>query len=328
MSLIYGIKTQIGAYLAADTRLTTILPSGILKTEDDFGKYHTFSKYLHVVAAGDANLASYLIQKIQSSDLRAMQYFEFRDKIKSFIEEEVGFFPYVFTAKNVVFIFAGCDMSKEEEVDMNKIVQYLEIMQGNSEKPVQQSLTKPLKEAMKKAAFANKKGNLLTLEGYHYTGLFSLEIKFNGDSFECFVTEAKWGEYLMYGPEGLTAKAAPPDLFIDIDIGSKPKDLKGQDLVYYNSLLLIEFFVVKMIPKYQLHTVGGSVITFWVTEHGIIFPTGEVARRQSDGSISRNLSNIYVKGGKISTKIGDNFKPLRELISFYKVESEISGADI
>ncbi len=92
MSLIYGLNSQLGIYLAADTRLTTKLPSGIIKIEDDFLKCHSFSPYMHCTAAGDASLASYLIQKIESSDLKNLPYFRFKEKITKLISEEIGFY--------------------------------------------------------------------------------------------------------------------------------------------------------------------------------------------------------------------------------------------
>lgn len=327
MSLIYGIKTQIGAYLAADTRLTTTMSSGLIKVEDDFGKYHSFGNFMHLVAAGDANLASFLIQKIHSSELRDLPYLKFKAQIHDFVKNEIGFYPYISDARNVVFIFSGCDLSKKEEVNMDKVVEYTRLMQGKNNQPVKQSISKPLLDAMVLAAVRGEKRQILELDS-PYTGLFSLEIKFNEDLIIGQPHEAQWGSYLMYGPNGLTTEDAPKELVLDIDIGSKPEGLKGQDIVYYNSLKLIEFFVYKMIPEHQLHTVGGSVITFWITKYGALFPTGEVAKKQFDGSVLRNVNNIVVRDGKISTKIGANFQPLRELIAFYKPGGQKSQANI
>ena len=326
MSLIYGLKTQIGVYLEADTRLTTWLSSGLVKIEDDFGKFHSFGKFMHVVAAGDASLASFLIQKIQASELSNSCFIEFREKIVDFVKGEIGFYPYIDSASSVVFIFAGYDPGQREVVNMDKLVKYTKLMQGDSLSPVRQNISKPLFDAMRRAAKEGKKAKILELDS-PFTGLFSLEITFN-KGVDIKLSDAEWSTYLMYGPNKLTAKDAPPELVIDIDIGGKPKDLKGQDILSNNCLKLIDFFFSGMIPKHQLHTVGGSVIVFWVTEHGAIFQTGEVAMKRFDGSVVRNVSNVFVNDDKICTRIGDDVKPLRELIDFFKDDGQLALAFI
>jgi len=325
MSLIYGLKTQTGVYLAADTRLTSKSPSGLFVIEDDFGKFHSFGKFMHVVAAGDAGLASFLTQKIQISELSSSCFIEFREKIVDFVKGEIGLYPYIHRIPSVVFIFAGYDPGQREVVNMEKLVEYTKLMQGDTLSPVRQNISKPLADAMRRAAKKGGKAKILELDS-PFTGLFSLEITFS-NGVDIKLSDAETLTYLMYGPNKLTAKDAPPDLVVDIDMGGKPKDLKGQDILSNNCLELIGFFS-EMIPKHQLHTVGGSVIVFWITENGIIFESGEVAMKRFDGSVVRNVSNIFVTDDKICTRIGGEIKPLRLLIDFYKTDEQLASAFI
>ncbi|MDD5055814.1 MAG: hypothetical protein PHZ00_06130 [Candidatus Peribacteraceae bacterium] len=117
MTLIYGIHTQVGVYLAADLRLTLTDASGQKTSKDDFCKYMSIGKNMHLVAAGNANFASYLIRKIHSSELVNLPYIEFRDKIEKFLNHEAGFYPRIQengkVARPVAFIFAGADLTKK-----------------------------------------------------------------------------------------------------------------------------------------------------------------------------------------------------------------------
>jgi len=326
MSLIYGLKTQHGVYLAADTRLTTTLKSGLVKFEDDFGKFHSFGPKMHAVVAGDASLASYLLQKIQESNIGNSHYGIFRKKISSVIKEEIGFYPYINTAKNVVFIFAGCDPRKKEVVNMDKVVEYTTLMQGNTTNPVPVNIGKDLRKAMERAARTGKKGKKLKLKSA-YKGLFSLEITIN-NGVDIKIKDAEWATYLMYGPKNLTAQNASPQLVIDIDLGSKPKGYKGVDILRDSWVKLTKYILSELVPKHQLHTVGGSVIVFLVTERGALFPTGEIAMQKHDGTIIRNITNVFVNNDVISTKVGGVVKPIRYVFKYFNSDHEISSASI
>lgn len=326
MSLIYGLKTQHGVYLAADTRLTTTTSAGVVKFEDDFGKFHSFGKNMHVVAAGDARLASFLLQKIQESDLGNSHFSAFRQKIRDFINNEIGFYPHISAASNVVFIFAGSDPNKKEKINMDKLVEYTRLMQGDDPRPIPQNIGQKLLEAMQRAAAEGKKGKLLELETV-LKGLFSLEIILD-KGVDVKLTDAEWATYLMYGPNKLTAKDASPQLVIDIDLGEKPKGFKGTDVLLDSCLKLTRFFTSEMIPKHQLHTVGGSIVIFLITEHGALFPAGEIALRKPDGSVVRNISSVFVHDGNMCTKIGDEIKPIRFLINYFNDNRELSSASI
>lgn len=326
MTLIYGVKTQNGAYLATDTRLTTEMPSGLFKVEDDFAKYHAFGDYMHLVAAGDACFASFLVQKIQSSDIANVPYSNFRFCIESLIRREIGFYPYIASAPNVVFIFAGVDPSRKEELSMAKLGKYTKLMQNGTTGPVLQTISRPLLEAMVLAATEGKTGDTLELNS-QYTGVFSLKISFRQEVLEVSFNEIGWGEFLMYGPDGLTYKDVPPELFVSIDIGSGQSGTTMEESLYSNSLQLMNFFHC-MISQHQLPTVGGSVVTLWVTEHGARFPTGEVASVQANRRVPSNVKGVFVRYGKVCVKVGTDFRPLRFLHDFYHSGTSISSASI
>ncbi len=320
MSLIYGIKTQDGVYLASDTRLTKRTDSGAVTYEDDFCKFHTFGKFMYSVVAGDANLASYLLQKIHASDLIKCGYSEFRKKVEEFIRNEVGLYPKVSRAPHVVFIFAGQDPDRKDEMSMDKWKEYALFMQNGQNISVPVRMTEPLKEALLKAATEKKQGKILELNK-PYIGLFSLEVKVS-KSIEITIVDSEWASYLMFGPKGLTAKDAPPDLVVKLDLGKKSPGLTKREVIFQNTAELI-FFFFKMIPKHKLNTVGGAIFTAYIGEWGALFPEGELGILQPDGSPPQPVSYVLEYEGKFCVKTGDKIKPLRFVSSFYQSGSQM-----
>lgn len=320
MSLIYGIKTQDAVYLASDTRLTTKKDSGEVTYDDDFCKFHTFGKFMHTVVAGDAGLASHLLKKIQSSDLTQCSFSEFREKIEKFIRGEVGFYSKIEHSPHVVFIFAGHDPDRKDEMNMDKWKEYALFMQKGQNVSVPVRMTTPVTEAMHKASTEKKEGKILELDK-PYIGLFSVEIKISS-SVDVSVIDSEWASYLMFGPKGLTAKDAPPDLVVKLDLGKKRSGLTRQDVIFENTAHLINFFF-NMIPKHQLDTVGGAIFTAFINEWGASFPEGELGILQSDGSHPKPVSYILEHGGKFCTKNGDKIKPLRFVISHTPSSSQM-----
>lgn len=320
MSLIYGIKTQDGVYLASDTRLTTKLPSGLLKCEDDFCKFHTFGKFMHCVAAGDAGLASYLLQKIQASEFTKYTYTEFKAKIEEFIRNEIGLYPKVTHAPHVVFIFAGYDPDRKDEMNMDKWKDCALFMQKDRNVSVPVRITEPVTKAMHQASIERRAGKILEVDK-PYVNLFSAEIRVSKD-IEINITESEWASYLMFGPNGLTSKDAPFDLVVKLDLGKKKAGLTKQDVIFENTAHLITFFF-KMIPKHQLQTVGGAIFTAFINEWGALFPEGELGILKPDGSPPKPVSYILEHGGKFCTKTGDQIKPLRFVSAFYQVGSQM-----
>jgi len=320
MSLIYGIKTQDAVYLASDTRLTLRKSDGTVSFEDDFCKFHTFGKFMHAAVAGDAGLASYLLQKIQASDLSKYACTEFREKIGDFIRDEVGLYPKVAHAPHVVFIFAGHDPDRKDEMSMDKWQEYALFMQKGQDASVPVRITDPVALAMHKASVEQKAGKILELDK-PYIGLFSVEVKVT-QSIEVTAVDSEWASYLMFGPKRLTAKDAPPDLVVKLDIGKKAPGLTKQDVIFENTAHLINFFF-KMIPKHQLDTVGGAIYTAFINEWGASFPEGELGILQPDGSPPKPVSYVLEHGGKFCIKTGDEIKPLRFVISFASSGSQM-----
>lgn len=317
MSLIYGIKTQYGVYLASDTRLTNQRPSGILTFEDDFCKFHTFGKHVHLAAAGNASLASYLIQKIHKTDLSDATITRFRDEVEDIIRTEIGVYPYVDNKPSVVFICAGHDPDRKDEVNMDKVIEFTQFMQGNTGSDVPVRLLKPMREAFFKCAQEQRQGKIVELDS-PFIGLFSIEIQLQDHGVEIIITDSEWAGYLMFGPNGLTAKDAPPELVVQLDLGRKAEGLTKQDVIFENTSYLINFFYNHMIPKHQLQTVGGAIFTAFINQWGALFPEGEMGVIDAQGNKIRKFNHIVEHGGKFCTKIGEDIKPLRRLVSFYK----------
>lgn len=313
MTLIYGIHTQVGVYLAADLRLTLTDASGQKNFEDDFCKYMTIGKHMHLLAAGDANFAGYLVRKILGSDLVNLPFVEFKDKILDFIKSESVFYSQIHNAKPVVFIFAGTDPTKKEVMRMDKMIEKIQIMQGVTKASVPAHLSKPLKEAMHKASLEQKKGTDLELDK-PLVSLFALEIIPSSSDINTRLTEGGWGTYIMYGPNGLRAEDAPPELAIKLDLAQRPKGETGEDMIHRHSLELIKFFR-KMITDLQLETVGGSILTLWVTEHGASVIAGDTIAFDRAKAEVVFTNCITIQDGKFCTKIDGKITPMRSLLN-------------
>lgn len=313
MTLIYGIHTQVGVYLAADLRLTLTDAVGQKSFEDDFCKYMTIGKHMHLVAAGDANFASYLVRKIISSHLVDLPFIEFKEKISAFLLSESGLYPQIHKAKPVVFIFAGTDPTKKEVMSMDKMIEKVQIMQGDTNASVPTYLSKPLIEAIHKASIEQKKGTDLEVDK-KLVSLFALEIIPSSSGINIQLTEGGWGTYIMYGPNGLRAEDAPPELAIKLDLAQRPKGEAGEDMIHRHSLELIKFFR-KTITDLQLETVGGSILTLWVTEHGACVILGDTIAFDRAKSEIVFTNCITTQDGKFSTKVNGRITPIRSLLN-------------
>lgn len=316
MTLIYGIHTQVGVYLAADLRLTfTNTSTGEKRFEDDFCKYMTIGKHMHLVAAGDANLASFLVRKMLASDLVDLPFVEFKEKISGYIKSETGLYPLIQDpkTKSVVFIFAGTDPTKKEVMSMDKMIEKIQIMQGESNASVPATLFKPLRDAMYKASVEQKSGMDLEIDK-PLVSLFALEVRPSSSGITTKLTEGEWGVYIMYGPNGLRTENAPPELAIKLDLAGRPKGETAEDMIHRHSLELIKFFR-KSITDLQLETVGGSILTLWITEHGASVIAGDtIAFDRTNGKVA--FTNcITEKDGKICTKIDGKITPMRSLLN-------------
>lgn len=110
MSLIFGVNLSDRIYLSADTRLTVRNnKNGDISFDDNVLKIELFSNDLAVAMAGDAKMASFLINKIFDSEVvkRGIRYCRehILNTITPFVDEYLKSNKY----SNVVFIFGGLD---------------------------------------------------------------------------------------------------------------------------------------------------------------------------------------------------------------------------
>lgn len=267
---------------------------------------------MHLVAAGDAYLASYLIRKMHVSDLVDLPFVAFKDNISDFLKTEAGLYQSIHNAKPVVFIFAGIDPTKKETLSMDKMIEKIQLMQGDGNASVPVNLLGPLRDAMHNASVEQKSGKDLEIDK-PLISLFAIEIIPSSTGIVTKLTEGEWGVYIMYGPKGLRTENAPPELAVKLDLGQRPKNETGEDMIHRHSLELIKFFR-KTISDLELETVGGSILTLWISELGANVIAGDtLALNRTTGEVA--FTNcITTQDGKFCTKIDGVVTPMRSLL--------------
>lgn len=334
MTLILGLNTQYGVYLAADSRLS--FPEG--HYQDDCLKFYSTNKYIHAVVAGDASFASYLMQKIEKSELKNADYKVFIEKIKDFVQQEAGLYPWINKANPVAFIFAGFEEGGRKRISMERVVEHTRIMQRRAGgAPVRQNLHPSIVEAMLQKAIHEEKGSILEtdLPPVH---LFSLEINPSG-GISIEVKEAEWGESMVFGPNNsIATEDIPPELLSDLDLQMNNPDETGQDRINSNVVRIVLFYDLvrrkaegdKKLAK-DIQKIGGSVPVFFVSDNGLLMTrSGRVKHDDRTAGTIRIISDVVVKPkgiyGRTDSGIMMPLRPIRDLYSKKRVEQDMQGS--
>lgn len=310
MSLIIGIKSQNGAYLASDSRMTFTNPeSKISYVEDDWGKYHNFGERVSCVAAGNLSFASYLMQKIEEIKSTLPYITETIPKIVALIQKEAPFFSKIHKLPKAYFIFSGCDPTKPNEIDFTKVVEIA------GEKTV--SLNEAYIQSALKKSLAQGKGPGLVGMGIPYAGIHGIVVSPDQDGkINVEVLEAAYGECLVYGEGHMTREDITDEkgLLYQVDLQQQnfPSD---RDLLKHRTVVISGYFH-NLIKEKNLTTVGGSTNVLYVTEKGAFGIPGEILKLHPDG-VKELISKTETKDGKMYVLVNGVMKEQKMMSSYF-----------
>lgn len=203
MTYILGVNLSDRIYLSGDTRVTR--DEEIVKLKDSLVKVVPISKNIAVAAADSAQLARLIIKHLKSSEYQDIGIRELHSRINEILGPLVdNYWKETNPAAEVKLIFGGLNPGSRKKIPsrlyINRVMRFSEISGRKMN----------MKEILFEAIFKNGGGNLppeLELNASD-SFLFSVEILppniFN-------VQPAEWGEYLAFGPAGLTRDSLPEE---------------------------------------------------------------------------------------------------------------------
>jgi len=250
MTVIIGVNLSDKVYLAGDSRLSYEKDSKVELCHDNMQKVENLkdSHTITVASAGDAKFASFLLNRLNYSDLIIFNINDFRSSIEEWMTKAVD--EYLTQKNNYpdnTFIFGGVDPNTKKIVSGEQIINMANAFTGGKGLIYVNSA---LQSAIKVAQPTPKKDIELDTPD---TRLFSVQVTKNGIR----VTDTKFGEFLIYGPEGL----------VKDDIGIKEiakfefdPSFRNNGSGMGNDYAALNAYIYSQAEKYKLSTVGGSVV--------------------------------------------------------------------
>lgn len=297
MSLIFGVNLSDKIYLIADTRASKVDYSGnILNTKDNVMKIIQLTNDCAVVCGGDVHLIKYIVSRLKKSKILHSSVCDFKSNIKSWIGNQVGDylnkgFPY----KKACFLFAAMDRTKNKIIDGHKYIK----MSGEFQELKKSSMS--MKDVVFKGISDKKNQNNSKPDlPINDTVLFSVSTDAKNNYLD--ITEAEWGEYIVYGPKNFDKSKVPKSLFGQLEFEA-PID-KGNPT--FRDVSLLTAFVKDMENSQKLLTVGGSVTSMVIGQEadGVVLVTCKVHRMALNGiSIAPEVvSETIILSKKLCTK--------------------------
>jgi len=301
MSLIFGVNLSDRIYLSADTRLTIKDSKGKISFNDNLLKVQFLSKEIAVAAAGDAKMASFLVDKLYKSKVVQKGIRYCREHITNTVATLVDEYLQNNEYSKVVFVFGGLNRDSKKVIDGKKLMKIIKHYQEKVKK------TMNMKEAIFQGISA-KLGQpnpkpILPVSDSH---LFSLKIE-PPKTLE--IIDAEWGKYLVYGA-GLNEDNLPEITFGELEVSvnaGKPA---------YDKIALAHL-IKSTAEIYGIETIGGAVVSFIINDNISGVLSGGVGRLDlATGEREPYYSYILIKNKKLYHRIGKNLDfeltPLRK----------------
>jgi len=250
MTVILGVNLSDKVYLAGDSRLSHEKDGKTEVRHDNMQKVENLkdSHTITVASAGDAKFASFLLNRLNYSDLITLNINDLRNSIEVWMTKAID--EYLTQKNNYpdnTFIFGGVDPNTKKVVSGEQIINMANAFTGGKG-PIY--VNSALQSAIKIAQPTPKKDIELDTPD---TKLFSVQVTKSGIK----VTDTKFGELLIYGPEGL----------VKDDIGIKEiagfefdPSFRNNGSGMGNDYAALNAYIYSQAEKYKLTTVGGSVV--------------------------------------------------------------------
>jgi hypothetical protein len=293
-----GFNLSDRVYISGDSRLSYEQDGQIFVRHDNMQKVEALSgaENITIASAGDARFAQYIISELSRAAFIKGGIVSIRTRIKDWLLPVVDayFTQHGYTV--ATFILGGTDKNT------NKVVN------GRRWKDMANAFTGGKGLIYVKDTVVEAIGPGVPVPDgeiplkINNTALFSIKIS---QAMGVEIFDTKWGEFLIYGPEGLVRE----DIELK-DIGrlefSIPMNGSSQDS---NDMALLNGIILSMADKYHLGSVGGSVITiqnnhdgytYLVTGRVQVYALEDIERLQRGETLPpRVTSEITVSGSTI-----------------------------
>lgn len=298
MTVILGINLSNKIYVAGDSRLSYEKDGNIYTRHDNIQKVENLRGCpdISVACAGDAKFARFLHDKMAKKPFAGSTIAELRNNIAEWLKPVVDEYFTASGYTQVTFLFAGADKTSKKVIAGQQFIDLANAYTGGRG-PV--GVNKALRDIIKPGEKLQKKDYTLQISD---TKLFSVQISRNGIE----ITDTKWGEFLIYGPEGL----------VKDDIGLKEigtfefdPSIVNNGSGASNDIAMTNAFIYTMSEKYGLSSVGGSVLTLVNDHEGMTtFVTGETfsipiseleGLKPGEKAQPKKLNAILVQGNSI-----------------------------
>lgn len=303
MSLIIGVNLCDRLYISADTRMSQKQNGVLVAKKDQIIKIAYFTPLIMGAFAADAHMSSYLareLAKALSPDLDIRSFHERAREIVAPIANE--YWEAHNSSASVTIIFGGLNPKQRKQLDGKKVY----------EKIIHYSKTrkdKGFSMNMKPSLF----NTMMQLEGkpLRYPEppdslVFSVQI-FPPNNF--IVESAEWGEYLAYGPKGLTKKDINEVIFgmVEFDAGNVGKDNAA-----------IAAVLGSLIDERQEEAVSRAFFNGVISDNlqGVIL--GKVSRINLETMEAQFISEIVRNGNHFYSRQEDGSLRKLTFISDYK----------
>lgn len=271
MTIIFGVNLCDRIYIAADSRLSSgNAMTGIVdKYKDKIVKVEPISKYIIAGFAGNAHLASFVVNKL-IKHVGEQNIREFRQNIKTILGPIVE--EYWATTKDtgafVRIIFGGINPTQRKDLTAKNVYEKIIFFSNKQKEKNESGGAMNMKPALFNTLMASNNQPLRYPEPAD-SHLFSIEASY---PYGFIINDAEWGEFLLYGPEKITKEQLP-----DIAFGKLEFETKNGDGLQTDNML-ITLMVKEIAETHNLNSVGGVIFTGVVTEgmSGVI--TGSIYR--------------------------------------------------
>ncbi|MDB5186342.1 MAG: hypothetical protein JWL85_865, partial [Candidatus Saccharibacteria bacterium] len=302
MTVIVGVNLSDKIYLAGDSRLSYMKDGQTYTRHDNMQKVENIlnSANISVACAGDAQFSQYILKRLAKEDFCKDNINAFRDAIYDWMLQSADRYFSSTGYTSATFMFAGSDQSKKKAVTGERIIELAKAYTGGKGMI---KVNDALQSAFKVGEKIPKGERKLTVAD---TKLFSVQVGRDGVT----ITDTEWGEFLIYGPEGLATDDIQPK-----DIGAFEFDPNFQNngSGAGNDQAMLNAFIYAQAEKHNLSSVGGSVVCFSNNHDGTTtFITGEVfmvpmdkIRNNPLGNPIRpeRLNSILVSGNRIYREV-------------------------
>lgn len=321
MTVIMGINLSNRTYLAGDSRLSYYQGGEMYVRHDNMQKVENVQsiRSVTVASAGDARFAKFILGKLKTADFINGNISEIRAALPDWIGPVADEYFTQHGYSNVTLIIGGSDPTKKKVVSGTQFKEMANSVTGGQGMIYMNNALQTIA-----APGSRIPDGEVELDAPD-TQLFSVKITQNGVEF----TDTKWGEFLIYGPEGLVRDDIQPEDIAKFEFDPTFRD-NGSGMG--NDMALLNAFIYSQAEKHNLSSVGGSVVAFAnngdgtthiVTGIAYMVPISELSQAPGPQQIQPTVINsVLILGNDIYREVnGTRYK----LIPVSKYRPQGSG---